>query len=1489
MNHFFMPVIRTGMLIFLFLISLHSTSQILINEICPSNVSNKLNENGEYDDWIEIFNDGNSAVNLGGYGLSDIISEPYKFVFPNFDLGPNQKVLVFASGINRTDLSNHWETAVSAQTTWKYFVGTSTPDSNWRNLSFNHSSWASGAGGIGFGDNDDNTTITQCKSVMMRKEFFVPDTGNIGSAVFNIDYDDGFVAFLNGVEIARANLGSPGDRPDYNVLASGSHEAMMYQGHDPDSFYIEGDFLKSILLPGVNVLAVQVHNQSSGSGDLSAIPFLSFGMLNSTQTFSSTPSWFRAPGFQYFQANFKLSREGETVLLTDNTGFTLDQQDYTRMDPNHSTGRSSDGSSSWCVFTSPTPLSSNSNSTCYPGYASDPVFSLSEGFYSTSKTLSLSTSSSGAKIRYTTDGSEPTSNSTQYNNSISINSTKTIRVKVFKTGYLPSPTFTKTYFIGEDIDLPVFTVSTAPDNLWNYNTGIYATGPNADSAYPYKGANFWQDWEKPAAIEYFDKNKVKQAGFDANIEIFGNYSQAKPQKSFEIKLSDEMGTPNLEYALFPDKPKIDKIDDFVLRNAGTEWNKVHYRDALMERVMSTTHSGYLATQPVVVFLNGEYWGVYTIHENHDQHWIKNNYDLGKDEIDMLLEGGNITTKFGSDDGFWDMVNYATSQNATGQNYYNDMNDMLDIENFVDYMIAQTYFNNGDWMGDWTNNIKIWRPQESGGKWKYLLYDLDFGLGYSGSVNDNRLGIARNPNSQNYTSDMFDAMLQNTKFKTYFINRYADLINTIYKSSNLISASQEFEDEMRHDMSDHFAKWPSFNGDNFSISTWNSRISAMESFISSRPGKVRGHIQSEFSLPSQVTLTLNVSPAGAGRIQISTVNPTSFPWTGVYFRGNPVTITAMPNPGYEFDHWRSNAVISSNNSNQVATYDFTSTDQITAYFSGSAQTPKITISEINYHSASSQDAGDWLELHNYGTVALDISNWKLKDDKDYNTYTFPVGTVIDAGEYLVVSEDLSKFNSVFPQVNNVIGPMGFNLDNSGDEIRLFNYLDQDIIEVEFDDNSPWPTGADGQGYTLELLSNTGNLNSSSNWFLGCFGGSPGRMYSSPSANINLSGPSTFCVGNSVDLFVNTVSGNEYQWYSNNQSIPGATQNSYNASTSGNYSVRVSNQGCSVQSSSVTVTAMPYGQTPVATGGFHCGPGTIQLSAQSTDTLFWYDISNGNLLATGPTYTTPVLFTSVGYWVRSSSVCPSAPAVVLADIINTASAPLAQDAYTCGSGSVTLSATAVEPISWYDAASGGNLVGTGPVFITPVLNNSTSYYAVAGLNCPSLPLQINALVYTQPNVYLGADTAIESGHTLTLNAGPSFTSYLWSTGQSSQSIVVNSAGTYSVIATDINNCTATDEIEVTTFTGTLANAYNFETFRAYPLPVKDRVTIEYFKQGNTESILQLINSEGRLLHSETIHAKPGPYSLELNIHDYASGIYFLRLIDANKTRVLLLPVK
>ncbi len=1322
-------------------------AQVLINEICPSNINLIQNANGKYDDWIELYNAGGSAVNLAGYGLTDDILKPYRFTFPSYSLAAGGRILVFASDSNNSVLVNHWEMSVNALTSWKYVIGSASVDTNWRNLSFSDASWSSGNGGIGFGDGDDGTTVAVTTSIMMRKSFNIPDTSQILKAVFMMDYDDGFVAYLNGVEIARSSLGITGSRPRWNDLAYASHEAMMYQGGQPDSFFVDPVFLKTIIRPGTNVLSVETHNNSATSSDLSSIPYLFFGMSGSGTTFSTPPSWFRAPSRDYYNAKFKLSRTGETVYLSNTVGI-IDQKTYLSMDADNSYGRKPDGAAGWCFFSTPTPNTSNNSSTCYNGYAASPVFSVSPGFYTSTRSLTLSTSTPGGVIRYTTNGNAPTASSPAYSSAISISSTKTIRARVFASGYLPSPTITNSYFINENVSLPVFTITTDSLNLWDYNTGIYVLGPNAETVSPYKGANFWQDWQKPATIEYYDKNKNRILRFDGEIEIYGNYSRAKAQKSFEIKLSDKYGTSEVNYSLLPDKSYITQFDDIVLRNSGTDWNKVHFRDALMERIMKNTNSGYLAAEPIVMFLNGEFWGVYTIHENHDDNWMDYNYGLKKSEIDYIKEdGSSITVKEGSDASFWTMFNYATTQTASTQQYYDYMNTVLDIKNYTDYFIAETYYNNGDWIGDWTNNIKMWRPNAPGSKWRYLLYDTDFGFGLQGSVNDDRLAIARNPAAYSNSSEMFDAMLGNPTFKRYFINRYADLINTNYLPANVNSVIHEFQDIMSPDMPEHFAKWGS------NMSTWQSNINGVMSFANSRPTIMRDYIRSDFGLTSKVTLTLQVSPAGAGRIEISTITPTSYPWSGIYFNGNPVTITAIPNPGYSFDHWRSNVVISSNNTNQSVTYNFTANDAITAYFTGSAASALITVSELNYNSDSAYNAGDWIEFRNYGAQALNISGWKFSDEADNHKFVFPTGTVIPAGGYLVLVEDTAKFRSQFPTVTNKLGPIGFNLSNAGELVRLFDYQDNLYLSFTYQDIAPWPLTPDGGGYTLELLSTSGNLNSGTNWFAGCLGGSPGRAYSPLLATpVSVAGNTTFCSGGSVKLSATSNPGYTYQWKRNGSNLSGGNDSTYMANLAGTYTVAVTYQGCSVISDPTVVTVVTQSPSPVTTSSNRCGTGSLTLTATSTDSIFWYDAPNGTLVGTGNSFTTPAIASTTIYYARSSSSCPSLPVSATATILIPAATPVANDVTRCGPGTVTLTATDTATIFWYNAYSGGGQLGTGPSFVTNILNNDSIFYVEAGTVCPSPRIEVHAYVNTTAAPVVQDNSRCENGTVILSSISP-----------------------------------------------------------------------------------------------------------------------------------------
>ncbi len=211
--------------------------------------------------------------------------------------------LVFSPKANAQ--TDHWETVVYDNSVWKYIVPNASTSLNWIQPSFDAAAWSASQGGFGFGDGDDNTQIpTNSISVYHRITFSILDISLVTKAILNMDYDDGFVAYLNGVEIARNNVVSVG-QPAYNQTASASHEAALYQGNYPDQFEYSQSQLVGMLLNGTNVLCIETHNQSPSSADFTSRAFFSVGMLNSNTTYGPTPTWF-VPPFEFVQSNLPI-------------------------------------------------------------------------------------------------------------------------------------------------------------------------------------------------------------------------------------------------------------------------------------------------------------------------------------------------------------------------------------------------------------------------------------------------------------------------------------------------------------------------------------------------------------------------------------------------------------------------------------------------------------------------------------------------------------------------------------------------------------------------------------------------------------------------------------------------------------------------------------------------------------------------------------------------------------------------------------------------------------------------------------------------------------------------------------------------------------------------------------------------------------------------------------------------------------------------------
>ena len=226
--------------IMLFFVEDINAQQIFINEIMSSNGITIADEDGDFSDWIEIYNDESTAVDLSGYGLSDDASEPYKWIMPSLTIAPKDHLIIFASDKNRSEYVRHWETVIDWGDDWKYRLGTSEPPVSWKNLGYDDQSWLSGPSGFGFGDDDDSTiTPTTANSVYIRKTFSVQDTSDIKMVVLHVDYDDAFVAYLNGVEIARANIGTVNVPPPYNESATDFTEPVIIYGGRPNTYIIQ--------------------------------------------------------------------------------------------------------------------------------------------------------------------------------------------------------------------------------------------------------------------------------------------------------------------------------------------------------------------------------------------------------------------------------------------------------------------------------------------------------------------------------------------------------------------------------------------------------------------------------------------------------------------------------------------------------------------------------------------------------------------------------------------------------------------------------------------------------------------------------------------------------------------------------------------------------------------------------------------------------------------------------------------------------------------------------------------------------------------------------------------------------------------------------------------------------------------------------------------------------------------------------------------------
>jgi len=596
-----------------------------------------------------------------------------------------------------------------------------------------------------------------------------------------------------------------------------------------------------------------------------------------------------------------------------------------------------------------------------PFYAAlqPPVFSQPSGFYSDDLTIALSHNDPDATIYFTTDGSEPSAASQIYLAPISVNAklldgqsavsvesiaanwetpksdiqrAVVVRAKAISTdNSQASETVAQTYFIGQDEDkkysLPVVSLVLEFEDFFDGQNGIYVLGDTylslveddltEDQKQAY--ANFnqrGQEWEKPVHMEYFDTTGESLFSQNIGVRIHGGGSRRSPQKSLRLYADDAYDTIGLfNYPFFPqattsvpgnEQPVYQTI---LLRNFGQDWLIGMLRDMLGQEVLQDTGLDLQAQQPVIVFLNGEYWGIYQLQERYDEYYLRNHYGIDFGQASILRQDGELFRGNAQDArDYADLLSFLQDHDLSQQENFDHVMSQVDIENFTDYLIANMYLANTDWPD---NNIYIWRTSPErfnpipgtklDGRWRWMIFDLDFAFGLQGYGTGYQHNTLQHAQMEGWSGELFRSLLENETYQRFFIDRYLMHLNTTFSPDNLLGLIDRNQELMQPEMDEFFARWGS-NTPGLMMN-WIAEMDGMREFVRNRGQFFSGFMIDHFGLNGSSTLSVELNPAMGIVIINDSMTVETAHWEGEFFNDIPVHLLALPADGYRFSHWQ----------------------------------------------------------------------------------------------------------------------------------------------------------------------------------------------------------------------------------------------------------------------------------------------------------------------------------------------------------------------------------------------------------------------------------------------------------------------------------------------------------------------------------------------------------------------------------------------------------
>lgn len=757
---------------------------VRINEALRTNKYSIVDADGDRSEWVELYNSSSEPVRLLGYYLSDDPDNLFKWALPDAELAAGAYRVVFLSGKDRTGEELHASFGLSDGEEAVYLTRLDGMRSDSLALPVTL---------------PDNASAGRDPDGALR--YYAQPTPGYENA-YGYETADSIGCFnKDGVyisEVCAVNAAKSG-KNDWIELYNGSAEAVDLTGwylsdsdSEPLKYRIEGVTIEA---GGYAVIETTSHptRQKEGVG-----------------TFGISPS-------------------GETLVLSDPNGLRVDTFMTGTLSPEITSGRvEGEADIARVFFTSATRGKRNSTSLS-TGYAAQPVFSETKLYQTDSFGLTMTCAMEGAEIRYTTDGSEPTERSKLYGEPVVISKNMVVRAAAFAPGKLRSEITTFTYLFESPHTLPVVCVNGDPDLI----AEVYAATKRSEKV------------EREAFIQFYEADGRLGVQFPCGIKAKGAGTLVYQQKSLAIHLRAAYGQAEVNYPFFEDSG-LTTFVSLVLRNSGQDYGDHSYdarvRDAFASRAVAGMNVDYALTRPVIVYLNGRYYGIYDFNEDQNKDYLVNHYGVDGDAVDIIqrnirvLQGGNADIKR--------VFAFAVDKDLSDDAVFAQFAEWIDVAYFTDYFIAQTYFCNSDMF-----NQKYWRSQDYSVKWRPIFYDLDFVFNVPSGVKRDiipnyfsKSGVPSNDGSLTYMN-IYVGLEKNAAWRQMCAERYVELVCTQFAPERLLAILDELVEEMRPEMARHIARWDRPR----SISAWEDAVAQLRTMIRNRPKYALGNMQAYFGI------------------------------------------------------------------------------------------------------------------------------------------------------------------------------------------------------------------------------------------------------------------------------------------------------------------------------------------------------------------------------------------------------------------------------------------------------------------------------------------------------------------------------------------------------------------------------------------------------------------------------------------------------------------